>query len=415
MELSQSAKNSLLSRFPKVELSYEIYTHKKVSQNYDIGIAIPNGKKCFIWFTFHKDKDVCYLLELNRDKKICSVFQVYTCFHYLCSKGTILYGTWIQEQTEKDQIESIHTQKQHQEMMMMQKKDYNYFVIDDMFYYKGMSLKNMLFQEKLKYIDEFCKKMVVDKFDAIENCPPNHLLIVCVLAGMWPSYSIEEKIPEEFIEELAYTIHHIQYRDSAHISPHMNLSLNKKNVGQPSSISIPKHILMKQTKNSDHRNSDHKNINKPQYKHPAVFVVSADIQYDIYYLYAYCSSLGSAGSSVSASSKSMDTKEMHTNRKDNDAQEKDKDNLIYYNVAYIPDYKTSVFMNNIFRKIKANSNLDVIEESEDEAEFGDLRPDKYVDLDKYVKIECVFHPKFRKWVPKKVVDEHSFVVNISKL
>jgi hypothetical protein len=70
MELSQNQTTHLMKRFPEFELSYETISHKKVSPNYDICMAIPTGKKCFAWFTYHNDNDVCYLLDLNREKKI---------------------------------------------------------------------------------------------------------------------------------------------------------------------------------------------------------------------------------------------------------------------------------------------------------------------------------------------------------
>ena len=68
-------------------------------------------------------------------------------------------------------------------------------------------------------------------------------------------------------------------------------------------------------------------------------------------------------------------------------------------VAYIPDYKTSVFMNRIFRNIKENENLDALEESDDEEEFEDTSIDKFVDLDKFEKLKCVYNNKFNGWVP----------------
>jgi len=88
---------------------------------------------------------------------------------------------------------------------------------------------------------------------------------------------------------------------------------------------------------------------------------------------------------------------------------------VYYNVAYIPNYRTSVFMNSLFRKIRENTNLDYIEESDDEEDFEDVREDKYVDLQKVVYMECVFQPKFKKWIPTRVCDARERVVHISKL
>lgn len=104
----------------------------------------------------------------------------------------------------------------------------------------------------------------------------------------------------------------------------------------------------------------------------AVFRVKANVQNDIYELYCY-----------------------NNNTSDH-----------YYNIAYIPDYKTSVFMNNIFRYIAENNNLDSLEESDDEEDFENIDEAKYVDLEKVVNMECSYHPKFRKWVPIKVVNTY---------
>ena len=79
--------------------------------------------------------------------------------------------------------------------------------------------------------------------------------------------------------------------------------------------------------------------------------------------------------------------------------------LKFIDFAFIRDYKTSVFMNNIFRNIKENKNLDMLEESDDEEEFENISLDKYVYLDKIVQIDCVYNNRFKKWVPKKISDQ----------
>ena len=55
---------------------------------------------------------------------------------------------------------------------------------------------------------------------------------------------------------------------------------------------------------------------------------------------------------------------------------------VFHNFAHIPSYKTSVMMNRLFRKIAENNSLDALEESEDEADFENTEPDKYVSLSK---------------------------------
>jgi hypothetical protein len=88
--------------------------------------------------------------------------------------------------------------------------------------------------------------------------------------------------------------------------------------------------------------------------------------------------------------------------------------LSKFDIAYIPDYKTSTMMNNIFRQIKENINLDALEESDDEEEFENINEDKYVNLNKCVKIECEFNKKFNKFVPIKIM-ENGKICNIKEI
>jgi hypothetical protein len=76
-------------------------------------------------------------------------------------------------------------------------------------------------------------------------------------------------------------------------------------------------------------------------------------------------------------------------------------------VAAITNYKTSVMMNNIFRKIKENGNLDLLEESDDEEDFENINEDKYVDLCKSEIVRCVYIPKFKKWKPVAICEKNT--------
>lgn len=77
----------------------------------------------------------------------------------------------------------------------------------------------------------------------------------------------------------------------------------------------------------------------------------------------------------------------------------------FVGVAHVPDYKTSVFLNNIFRRIKENANLDLLEESDDEDEFENTSLSKFVDLTKVAKMKCVYDDKFMKWMPTQLICE----------
>lgn len=75
----------------------------------------------------------------------------------------------------------------------------------------------------------------------------------------------------------------------------------------------------------------------------------------------------------------------------------------YIGLANVPDYNTSVMLNNVFRIIKENSNLDALEESDDESEFENSNINKYVYIDKSVKVLCEYNNKFKKWKPIKII------------
>jgi hypothetical protein len=65
-------------------------------------------------------------------------------------------------------------------------------------------------------------------------------------------------------------------------------------------------------------------------------------------------------------------------------------------IAHIPNYKTSVMMNSLFRNIKENRNLDALEESDDDEE------ESLVDLNKWVRMSCTFNARFKRWQPYHV-------------
>jgi len=76
----------------------------------------------------------------------------------------------------------------------------------------------------------------------------------------------------------------------------------------------------------------------------------------------------------------------------------------FYGYAGVFDYKTSVMMNNHYRKIKENQNLDFLEMSDDEEEFENINEDKYVNLKKILYMNCKFNKKFKKWEPLNIVN-----------
>ena len=335
--LTLTQSHHVLQRFPKIELSYEIIPHKKVSPKYNICIGIPCGTKCYAWFTFFGEEDVCFIMELNKEKKINKVSYVTLDnikFNPL-SLGTVFYGTFIE----------------------------NNFIIEDAFYYKGIQIHTLYYGDKLGFLENLFTK------------DDPHLSIRFHLPVMWALHNKHEFDSVYHVESKyadKYPIHHIQYRCLTDIAPYLNVYPVKKGFGHP--IQAPTII-------PDIYTPYRATFTKPQYRQIAIFKVMADLQFDIYNLFCY-------GRNKTC---------------------------VYYNVAYIPNYKTSVFMNKIFRKIKENDNLDAIEESDDEEDFENIEYDKYVDLKKHVFMECKFNMKFKKWVPIRIVHPDQKVVHVSML
>jgi hypothetical protein len=89
--------------------------------------------------------------------------------------------------------------------------------------------------------------------------------------------------------------------------------------------------------------------------------------------------------------------------------------LVFHNFAHISGYKTSVMMNRLFRNIVENERLDAQEESEDEADFENTEPDKYVSLHKELLMICRFNKRFCRWVPIQVVSSSQTTTTNSQI
>ena len=245
--------------------------------------------------------------------------------------------------------------------------------MEDLLYYEGIPTKTQLLNERLGFLEKFFEEYVgpVVRFHMAPMWPidkPNlYDAVYEVSKCLSDTTPLDPKGPTE--NNSLGQFHHIQYRCLAKTAPYLNVFPTKK--GFASAVVIKDYLLPWR----------HAVISKPQYRVSTVFLVRADIQFDIYRLFAYGG---------------------------NKAE-------IYYGVACIPNYNTSVMMNRLFRRIPENESLDAAEESEDEADFENVEPDKYVDLAKELLMEFRFHSKWKKWVPGRVVDKRQKVVHISQL
>ena len=305
--LNERETSNILKRFPDFELSYEKLIHKKVSS--DIYVAIPKGRKYLLWFTYYKNNNVCFLMELTGRKLMFkSVEFVSLSFKDKLSFGTILYGTMVQYEKSR------------------------FFVTENIYYYKGKDISKSVFSEKLTIISSLFKNDV-RRISFGNNG-------ICVGLSVIKT-SFQEAV--DATETLPYQVYCIQSR-----------LVNT---------------------NANFLNYIHQTTEKNM-----VFQIRPDIQNDIYNLYCY---------------------------KDGEFD--------FFDIAQIQDYKTSVQMNNLFRTIKENNNLDYLEESDDEDEFENVNPDKFVDLTKRVNMICIFNSKFNRWSPLRAVSSKDKICTFQEL
>jgi hypothetical protein len=361
--LLKSEKEHILREFPNIKLSYENIIYKKV-YNSDYIVAIPEGKKCFAWFTTFKDKMVCFVMELANNKQITDIKIMNVCFSDDLAYGTILYGTFFYNADNK------------------------FFCIEDILSYKGTNIDRMNWGEKLMKLNNMLKK-------DLKQISYNNTFLVFGL----PLMSKTNEELESLIQNVTYSISTVQYKLFSRVNGfiYMEYTTYKSQISQTAQITqysnyhkekIEKDntsvhsIISLQNTIKNNTEPINKSINtRQQVKRDVVFMIRPDIQNDIYYLYGL---------------NNQSKEEQHS-------------------IAHIPDYITSVMMNKLFRIIKENDNLDALEESDDEEEFENEKVDKFVRLDKSYKMICQFNHKFKKWTPLKLADERSNIITIDEL
>lgn len=227
-----------------------------------------------------------------------------------------------------------------------------FFSLEDIYYYKGKEVHSKKYSAKLEIAKEIFN-------NDIKQVSYYEWQMVFGLPVMDNNYQNILNIAGI----LPYKIKYLQFRREFPKSPIINSVYYKLNLGE--------RRYMTGTEN-------HKGQMKDM-----VFNVKPEIQSDIYGLYAY----------------NHDTKKCD----------------YYCEVACIPDYKTSVMMNKLFRIIKENNNLDALEESDDEEEFENQDIDKYVHLDKEYNMICSYNYKHKKWTPMRLAPRGERVANKNDL
>ena len=244
MKLSDNEKQDILSEFPNIKLSYENIIYKKVYKS-DIILAIPEGKKCFAWFTTFSNTNVCIIMELADNKQITDIKITNACFSNELSYGTILYGTVFYHSYNR------------------------FFTIEDIFSYKGSDVCRENWGNKYLKINKMLKS-------DIKQVSYNNTYLVFGLPIMCNTN--EELIQK--IEKITYKIEGIQFRLYARSNNY--LFMNYNDYFKPEYKSENKINTVTNLKPNNKTNIPNKKLNKNE----GVFLVRPDIQDDIYYAYS---------------------------------------------------------------------------------------------------------------------------------
>ena len=348
-------RNSQLNEFQKIaqerfmdacEIFYENSVHKKFLA--DVYAVIPKGKKCALWFT---QKQVWMFQIAKRPYIEGSVhhgqlvsFDNVRMLSVPCTdeswyegKGTILYGTQLVDK-KRFSVENVH-------------------------YLCGVKQDNDGSMNRFIHFFEHLKKSTLATYMPFQFFMPimhttfSDALNDAINIKTYEVYSIQHRFLKRDCSEFKNLLFHL-----AQTQP-------EQNPKQTNSLFFPKQSHAQPQTQTQTQTQTQLRVQQTQPIHSKkpqlrTFFVKADIQNDIYYvLYRM-------------------------------------DEPIAQNtmIAHIPNYKTSVMMNSIFRNIKENRNLDALEESDDEDEISDPGK-KLVDLDKCVKMECAFNLRFKRWHP----------------
>jgi len=385
---------SLLSNFPTTRLSYEVPVHKNDDISRDSKcFIVPKGRRCVAWATEWNRKKIFAIIEVQTQRnQVPAIFRKFheangwypgpvhtfdTCFHSSLTYGTVFGGVLFR--TDRGG---------HQPQNRVQ-----YFSIIHVYRYKGEQIPSLALSSHVG----MCERIFTTDHSLRQAAYTQSNSIIFGLPVLCSSSSCA--VDDAFLHSLPYQVYSILYRSNTstrvysqnlfssgggHVAPATIVA-----AAVPVPVPVPCH--QPQTTVSAAPVPTAALRNAQEYIKPdddmltniqAVFIVRPNVQNDIYELFVRTRGTGGTGM--------ID---------------------VFHNFAHIPNYKTSIMMNRLFRNIRENERLDAMEESEDEDEFENIELDKYVSLHKEYKFVCKLNKKFCRWVPISVVPETSEMAN----
>lgn len=359
----------LARRFPNdVELTLGMHLPSKV--NADFYEVIPVGKPVFLWFTYLYDKHIAVLVSQNtrhttaprshnhpqestsnmNSNDLYRFNVVSTCFADELAYGTIMTGVLFSRQEAG-------------------KEEFHKFMnVSDILYYKGarISGKQHTMYYKLRLIASMFENNEIANLNGSSN----------VLNISMPIITNDYTIAQGYLGSLPYSTYGIRL---------INLDKTK-------SIGILPNLL------------------KKGHDHKYVFVVKASVEPDTYSLFANDNSRNAYAYATETETANYNGNSGHANETYESCQ---YGKLRKINVALIPSYNDSVRMNMLFRNIKENISIDAIEESDDEDDFQNVDPNKYLLPDIEYKMYCYFSRTHNKWIPETIASDEVVVTDFN--
>ena len=401
LQLTESV--ALLAYFPRTRLSYEVNIHKKDETYNEECFIIPKGRKCVAWATEWNRQKIIAIIEIvptnnngmqqqqrpnqqqYRQYQQCDGQQFrnfsqengwtpgQVSIYDVCFNGSLSYGSVFSGTMFKTMKANTHQQ-------------IPCFCIQNVYWYKGNPVSTIRSTDYVK----LCEQMFVER-DIVQVSYTSSGLIFGV-----PVMCNNEDTAVETISTLPYQAYSIHFRSDNNVqdkSPRIHQKVMIGASGQntrtnqppaPAPNATPVHASTTRQAPAAPVSAPAPRMPRIQFTKPAdemltniqaVFIVRPNVQNDIYELFV-------KPARYAASS---------------------QPSCVFHNFAHIPNYKTSVMMNALFRKIKENARLDTMEESDNDDEFENTEQDKFVSLKTEHTMVCRLNKKFCRWVPISIV------------
>ena len=394
---------SLLSNFPTTRLSYEVPVHKNDNSasaplRDSKCFIIPKGRRCVAWATEWNRKKIFAIIEVQTQRnQVPALFRKFhevngwypgpvqvfdTCFHSELTYGTVFGGVLF-----RPVAATVHCGHQPHAVAAT---TVHCFSIIHVYWYKGTQFPNLTLSSHI----QLCERMFTTDQSLRQVAYTQSNSIIFGLPVLCSSSAAAAAVaPDDaFLHSLPYPVYSILYRSNTTTRVYsQNLFESGRSVAPATTAPVPAPALVPRHQPQisapvvpasvaavpmplaqEYIKPDDDMLTNIQ----AVFIVRPNVQNDIYELFV-----------------------------------KTRSGAVFHNFAHIPNYKTSVMMNRLFRNIRENERLDAMEESETEEEFENIELDKYVSLHKEYKFVCKLNKKFCRWVPISVVPETSEVAN----